>query len=81
MFWIFAAVALILLVVSPGFRRTCGWAVGAIVLLGVTIQVHDHFEKEAEAEMATQQQPEPDPCAGKKDGEHLDCLLAEKSQK
>lgn len=74
MVWIFAAVALILLVAIPGFRRTCGWIVAAIVLFAVAVQVHDHFERKA----AAVQISEPDPCAGLKNSAHLDCLLAEK---
>jgi hypothetical protein len=77
---IFAAVALILLVVSPGFRRTCGALVAAIVLFAVVIQVHDHFEKKAEAELAAQTPPEPDPCAGLESFERLDCFLAQPDQ-
>lgn len=81
MVWIFAAVVLILLVVSPGFRRTCGGIVAAIVLFAVLAQVHDHFEKKAEAEIAAQKPPEPDPCAGlEKNGERLQCWLDEPDQ-
>jgi Skp family chaperone for outer membrane proteins len=78
--WIFAAVVLILLVVSPGFRKTAGGLVAAIVLFAVVVQVHDHYEKKAEAEAAeiAAAQQEPDPCAALESRpERMQCWLSE----
>jgi hypothetical protein len=48
--WIFAAVVLILLVVSPGFRKTAGWLVAAVVAFAVLSNVQYHYEQKAKLE-------------------------------
>lgn len=80
--WIFASVVLILLVVSPGFRKTAGGLVAAVVLLGVIGQVHYHYEKKAEAEAAQREaaHQKPDLCDGiENSGAHLECLLSDEA--
>jgi hypothetical protein len=74
-FWIFASVCLILLVVSTGFRKAAGGitlALFALFLLLFIKDSSDSADSEDEA-VATQ---EPDPCNG-----NIGCLLDAVEQK